>query len=329
MKKVFFLIITFILGIFVGYIGYNSAQFTHLNDLVTEAIEEERYAEIAKIFGGCCDTEPLVVESTDNVDMALFAGTSIVELTYNEERYYQYEPTYYLYMFNCNFSYITYNENLNNTALVFSDGVNEVIYPFVVNDNINSSYYVENRTTKDQAILNGLRDVTSNINNWGFMYVNITKSMVESLNNNLNGITSIKLIDNEGKDVVDTSITLDFNQDFFNYIEELVANYNIWLTAYEEGSDNVEAEKKFNEFYEPWLEKFEAEKETTGYSFPYDKAYLTPVKLIWKTVGMLSIYGAMMMGFYIIFFKIDRIKEILTRRKVAKAKMQSKNNKQK
>ena len=65
MKKFFYLLIVFILGIFVSYISYNSNKYDHINHLVDTAIEEGKYEEIAKIFGGCCDTNGVVKLETE------------------------------------------------------------------------------------------------------------------------------------------------------------------------------------------------------------------------------------------------------------------------
>ena len=87
-----------------------------------------------------------------------------------------------------------------------------------------------------------------------------------------------------------------------------MVEYNKWLTAYEKNENVKEAEKAFNQFYEPWHEEFEANKETTGYSFPYDTDYLVPSKVLWKTIGELGIYAAIMFGFYVLFFHFTQIK---------------------
>ena len=64
MKKFFYLLIVFLIGIFIAYISYNGNKYEHISGLVNEAIEKEEYAEIAKIFGGCCDTAPLAKDDS-------------------------------------------------------------------------------------------------------------------------------------------------------------------------------------------------------------------------------------------------------------------------
>lgn len=322
MKKVIYIVIVFILGIFVSYISYNSYQFSHIYGLLGEAIGSGKYEEVAKIFGGCCDTEPLLISENESVDLAVFSGTSISDVKYGEERRYQYEETYYIYLFNSSFSYITVNENENKTAFIFtSDNGNEYKYPFIVNDDINSEYYAKDDTSLEAALLKGPRNVTTNVENWGFMYLNLTKTMVEFIEGDLGGdITGIKLVNNEEEVILNENVNLDFTQGFYGYISELIVEYNKWLAAYTKNEGVDAAEKEFNEFYQPWLEKFEDEKENTGYSFPYGEDYLSPKSIIWKTAGLLTVYGLIMLGFYILFFKLDKIKAFFSNKQIKKTK---------
>lgn len=316
MKKFFYLLIVFILGIFVSYISYNSNKYDHINHLVDTAIEEGKYEEIAKIFGGCCDTNGVVKLETEKVDVAVFSGTSILDVTYGEERSYAYEETYYLYFFDLEYDYATFDGTDNAGAIVFNgDNGESYKYPLVVSESTNSEYLEKENFTKETALFNSTRNIVSNVDTWDFMYVNLTKSMIECINNYLKGgkIAGFTLLDNKGNEVVEVSATLDLSQKFFTDVNELIREYNVWLEAYDKNEDVKEAEKKFNEFYEPWLEEFNANKETTGYSFPYDSDYVVPGKVLWKTIGHLAIYTAIMFGFYLLFFHLEQLKELCDR----------------
>ena len=106
MKKIIYIVVIFLLGIFVAYLSYNSNKYQHIYDTVSSAIKAEKYEEVAKTFGGCCDTNPIAKVNNEKVDVAVFNGTSISDLTYGEERSYSYEPTYYIYMFNVDYGYV-------------------------------------------------------------------------------------------------------------------------------------------------------------------------------------------------------------------------------
>lgn len=311
MKKFFYLLIVFILGVFVAFVSYNSNKYQHIYDLVDTAIKEEKYEEIAKIFGGCCDTKPQVLEKNDKLDLAIYNGTSILDLTYGDKRTYAYEETYYIYFFDMKFDYQTFDGTDNATSIIFtSDNGMTYKYPLVVSESTNSEYLEKEEMTKDNAILKSPRNVVSNVDTWDFMFVNVSKSMVEAISKQLdNGeISGLAIIDNKGNPVVEIDVDFDFSQKFFNDIDELMVEYNKRLTAYEKNENVKEAEKAFNQFYEPWHEEFEANKETTGYSFPYDTDYLVPSKVLWKTIGELGIYAAIMFGFYVLFFHFTQIK---------------------
>ena len=310
MKKFFYLLIVFILGVFVAFVSYNSNKYQHIYDLVDSAIKEEKYEEIAKIFGGCCDTNPVVSEKNDKLDLMVYSGTSILDLTYGEQRTYAYEETYYIYFFDMKYDYQTFDGTDNASAIIFtSDNGMTYKYPLVVSDSINSDYLEKTEMTKDNALLKSERNVVSNVDTWDFMYVNVTKSMVEAiekqLNSNINGFV---IIDNKGNEVVEIDVNFDFSQKFYSDINELIVEYNKWLTAYAKNENVNQAEDTFNKFYEPWQKAFEENKENTGYSFPYDSDYLVPSKVLWKTIGELGIFAAIMFGFYVLFFHFSQIK---------------------
>lgn len=118
-KKFIFLLIIFVLGIFVMYASYNGNKYQSIFNIVDTAIKEEKYEEVAKTFGGCFDTTPIVNHKNENADVIVYNGTSIVDLTYGEERSYSYEPTYYIYIFNVKYEYDNYEGVSNDSAIIF------------------------------------------------------------------------------------------------------------------------------------------------------------------------------------------------------------------
>ncbi len=118
-KKFIFLLIIFVLGIFVMYASYNGNKYQSIFNIVDTAIKEEKYEEVAKTFGGCFDTTSIVNHKNENADVIVYNGTSIVDLTYGEERSYSYEPTYYIYIFNVKYEYDNYEGVSNDSAIIF------------------------------------------------------------------------------------------------------------------------------------------------------------------------------------------------------------------
>ena len=318
MKKIIYVVIVFLLGIFVAYLTYNTNKYQYILDLVTESIEEEKYDEVAKIFGGCCDTNELVLEKTEAVDLLVYSGTSISDVTYNGERSYTYEPTYYFYLFNVDFAYQTLDGSSNKTSLVFNfENGNSYTYPFEITEYVNTDYLEKENFTRENALLRSARSVSNSINTWDFMYVNFTKSMLDYMTTGENEgqkIVGFDLKNNVGEVVLSKTVNLDFSQQFFSDVDELIVEYNKWLVVYND-DDKSSAEKKtaqeeFNTFYDPWLVEFEANKETTGYAFPYGEDVLVPMKILWQTAGGLTIYTLVCFGFFILFFHFSVVKKL-------------------
>ena len=199
MKKIIYLVIIFLLGIFVTYISYNSNKYQNIYDMVETSINEEKYEEVAKTFGGCCDTNAIAKVKNDKVDVVVFNGTSISDLTYGDERSYSYEPTYYIYLFNVNYGYGILDGTKNDASIVFKGENGQTYkYPFTLNSYVNTELIEKENFTKETALFNSTRDVTANMETWNFMFVNVTKPMAEYISGYLGNskITGFSLTDN-------------------------------------------------------------------------------------------------------------------------------------
>lgn len=321
-KKVLYIGLALVIGIMIGVVGYSSNQFNHIYDLAKNAIEEKNYAEVPKIFGGCFDTHSIVEDQSDQLDIVVYPATSMTDLTYGEEeqRYLKYEEAYYIYLFEPKFTYINVSTSdsttENKTAFVFSSANgSSVTYPFVANDSINDTYYVEKPTTVTEAVLNQERDLTSTQSNWGFMFFTVTKTMLDEFQSQTReDITSLQILNNEGNPIFTADIPLNFSQPFFKDVEPLIINYNDYLDVYVTGENVDEAEQEFSDFYNLWLqEEFNEKKEEKGYTFRYEDKVLSPGSLIWKTFGMLVLYIVAIALFYILIFHFNWIRKIFSR----------------
>ena len=316
LKKIIYLVIIFVLGIFIMYASYSGNKYQNIYNIIDEAIKNEKYEEVAKTFGGCFDTKPIVQNKNENTDLVIYNGTSILDLTYGEERTYTYEPTYYVYMFNVKYNYDNYEGVSNDSSIIFKGENGQTYkYPFILSEKINSSLIETENFTKEAAILNSTRDVTSNMDTWNFMYVNVTKPMIEYISNHIDGsrIVGLDVTDNVGNVVATANVNFDFSQKFYSDVDLLISEYNTYLEAYNKGENTKEAEEKFNNFYGPWLEEFESKKEETKYTFPYDSDYIVSNKVLWQTIGHMMIYAAIMFGFYMLFFHFDIVGNIFIR----------------
>lgn len=317
-KKVLYFGVAVIIGIVVALLGYSSNQYNHIYGLTSEAISEKNYSEVAKIFGGCFDTKSIITEDSEDVDVVVYPGSSLTNVSYGDKKtFLAYEEAYYVYIFSPKFSYLTATNGdtmSNKTSLRFTSGTKNYDYPFIVSSTVNSSTYKEKPETALEAVLNASRDVTATQSNWGFMTVTVTKTMLDEFTR-VNGspITSMSILNNIGENVFTTDIDLTFSQSFFADIDELFVNYNIYLQAYLADNNNKEAVTTFNAFYEEWYKDFEASTATTGYTFRYDDSYLSPGKLIWQTVGMLALFLVMIILFYILLFHFAAIKRLFNR----------------
>lgn len=317
-KKIFYIAIAIILGIFVAYISYNSNQYTHLQNIVNKELKEENYQEIPKIFGGAHDSKPILEVKNDNVNVLIFNGTAVTDLKYKDSRYFKYETCYYIYLFDVNYTYLTSSNNLNKTSIEFiTKNGNSYNLPFILTSSINKDDYIAEPENLEEALLHSSRNIPADIDSWNFMTVKLTSKMAEIITENRNDIVGFKLIDHEGIVVGEYNVKLDFSQNFHkdSDVLELIDRYNEYLDIYLKGEDVAAASKEFDSFYSNWEEEFRNNKENTGYELPYGKDFLQPSSIVWKTVGFMAIYSLIMVGFYFIFFHLDFLQSLLSKNK--------------
>lgn len=324
-KKILYFGVAIIIGILVFIMSYSSNQMNHLESLVKGAIDNEKFHEVPMVWDGCFDTNSIIENNQDNLDIVLYPATSQTDITLKigeeSRREVEYEKAYYLYIFNAKFSLGNINDgatNYNETCLEFSSESNSSSYKyyFVVNEEINKGSYIEEPTTLAEALLNNSRDVTNTNETWNFMRVTLTETMINHITSSIGGeITKFDLKDSDGNIQYSSDVKLDFSQPFFTDVKDLFENYNIYLDSYLAADGDKtkiqEASDKFQEFYEAW--KIEFDKNEKGYTFRYDDNILTPSKLMWQTVGMVTLYAVVIVLFYILLFHFSAIRKIFSR----------------
>ena len=331
-KKVIYIGIAVVIGIAVFLFGYNSNQMNHLVNLVDEAIENEKYEDVAKIWEGCFDTKSIVSNDKDNFDIVIYPATSQTDVTYGTDstRYLKYEKAYYIYLFNMRFSYGSVNTgsgtNSNKAAIEFSNGDQSYSYYFIANDTTNSSSYIANPMTKEEALLNVSRDLTSTIDAWNFLKVTFTETMIKKIESSIGGeITGISIKDSTGETQFTANVQMNFSQEFFKDMEPLFTNYNIYLDAYLAANDDSAkidaAANAFTEFYgddkdttKGWANTTFKEYETQkGYTLRYGNDILTPSKIMWQTVGIEALYLVVAALIYIMLFHFKAVRALFSR----------------
>lgn len=318
-KKVLYFGVMVIIGMLFYTVSYNSNQYNYIYDLAQNAINNENYDELPKIFGGCFDTNEIIHEKEEEVEVLVYPGTSSSDSTYideseKEQRVLVYEESYYLYLFNSKFSYlnITNEETVSNkTAIRFNGSNGSYDYYFVVNDSVNSDIYKAAPKTLKELVLNSTRDLVTSNSNWNFININITKTMIELIEAEIGDITGFDLINNEGDSVYTCSAAFDFSEQFFTDVEPLIENYTQYLDNYLAGKND--AVEIFNEWYTPWQEEFSENSSQTGYSFRYEDDELVPSKVLWQTIGMMGLYVLCVLILYVLFFHFNDIRRIFSR----------------
>lgn len=328
-KKVLYFGVAIVFGILVYIIGYSSNQMNHLVGLVNNAIAEEEFYKVPMIWGGCFDTKSIVEDNSDKLDLEVYPATSQIDITYgtedNSQRYLEFEQAYYFYIFNAKFTTSTAvvgETSSNKTAVEFksSETGKGYNYYFVVSDTINSSSYVAEPTTKEEQLLNSTRDITNTKDDWNFMRVTFTKTMLDEIEKSLGGkITSLSINDCDGNSVYTTNISLDYSQSFFSdkKMVEMFTKYNTYLDSYIAANNDSDKIKELNNEwgtqFDAWKKEFIAESEVTGYAIGYESSVVTPSKIVWQTIGMLALYALVVILFYVLLFHFSAIKGLFSK----------------
>ncbi|MDE6660353.1 MAG: hypothetical protein K2J93_00840 [Anaeroplasmataceae bacterium] len=329
-KKILYFGVAIVFGILIYIIGYSSNQMNHLEGIVKNAIASEEYYKVPMVWGGCFDSKSIADNNSDKLDLMIYPATSQTDVTYgpedNSTRYLDFERAYYVYIFNAKFSIDTATDgtsSFNKTAIELASndvGSSSYDYYFIVNETINSSQYVKEPTSKEEALLNDAREVSNTNSNWNFMRITFTETMLKQISKEINGdINKLSVKDCDGNVIYSIDINLDFSQDFFaaSMIEEILTKYNKYLEDYvaAEGDSNrlKEINSTWGKEFDDWKQRFNENSPTSGYVMGYDRNVVTPTKLIWQTIGMMALYAVVILLFYMLIFHFSLIKRIFSR----------------
>lgn len=329
--KVVYIVFAVIAAVIVYFLGYNSNSVNHIVNLTNKAIESQNYVEVAKIHGGCFDINNLATEDSDDFDIAIFPATTLIQYSYYETEESEtpvtkakYDQAYYIYVFNPKFS-LTPNEvdglYLNDAGIKFKSASGSYNYKFQITETINKDDYNEKPLTFEDALLNGKRESVTYYENWNFINVTLTRSLINTVASQLKGdINSIDILDKDGEAIYTIDVKLDFSQEFFADVNDLCVEYNKFVDVINSkdatDEEKESADKAFETFYvgtedTPGFEEEFLKNE--NYSFRYADGYLQPGSLVWQTIGLIALFIAAAALLYFLLFHFAFIKEFIAR----------------
>ncbi len=324
-KKVLYVGVSVILAIVIYMVGYQSNQNNHIYELVSKNVSSGEYANVGRTLGGCFDTNSIVSENEEKLDLVIYPATTLTSsYQYGDQRYQHFETAYYIYLFKPQFSlWNTEDEKAPNKAgirFTASDG-SSYDYYYLVNEDVNSNCYVSNPNTLEEALLKNKRQHIIYQKQHGLLFTisTFTKTQLNLIKERLNGnaIDAISILDIRGEVVYTTNVQLDFSQAFFTDIESFSTRFDEYVQTVNATSDSKEKknlEKEFSEFSKEWQDNtFAPWIDEKGYTMRYDNNVLSPSSLIWRTIGMVALFGVVVVILYLLLFHFAAIKRIFSR----------------
>ena len=319
-KKVLFIGVALVIGIGVYFLGYNSNQANHIYDMVNNAIENEKYSDVGRVLGGCFDTKSIYEDNSDDYDIVIYPATSLTNrVSYGEDNvFYHYEKAYYFYMFKTRFSVDKTSSGMQKTGFRFYSENSSYDYHFIVNNDTNSDEYRSNPSNLEEVLLN---QEHQNLTNTELKFVNctLTNSQIKQIKEKIGGdIIKMGILNSSGDEIDQFEITLNFSEQFFHDLDPFVSTFDQYLqdAIAAEGDKNKtkELQNQFNDYSSNWEHNvFPALAEEHGYTLRFENEILSPASLVWKTVGMLALYAAVVVIFYILIFHFSKIKRIFSK----------------
>lgn len=327
--RIVYILIALIAVVLVYIMGYNSNSINHIINMTNEALESKDYVQLAKIHGGCLDVNNISKENSDDLDLAIFPATTLSSYSYykddkNKETVQtnSYDKAYYIYIAYPKFT-LTSNElngeYVNDAAIKFVSNEGSYTYKFEITETVNSKLYNKTPYSVNDIILKGQRQSLTYYENWGFINVTLSESVVNAISSDLKGdINKIEILDRDGKSVYSESINLDFKQDFFKDVQPLCDNYNTYINEVNSDDKAVKeaAEEKFNKFYEGTESSKGFEEtflENTNYTFRLADSKLQPGSLVWQTIGIEVLFVIVLVLLYFLLFHFQLIKRLISR----------------
>ena len=85
-KKIIYVVVAVFFGIAIFYINYATDQSAYKVDLIKNAIENEEYEIVPRLFGGLFDSESIIADSSDKFELKIYPGTERQVVEYEDDK---------------------------------------------------------------------------------------------------------------------------------------------------------------------------------------------------------------------------------------------------
>ena len=321
LKKIMYVLFS-LLAIFVVYcITYAEYEYEYRLDIINNALENNNYAEIGKIYETFFDSNSKIEDNSDKTDLVIYPSTYQTAIQYSDGiNHIDYEKSYSFYFFNNDFSLETKNKK-NLSAIRFHTQSGYYDYYFVVNTGVNTHILISEPATIEEALINVGRDYSVNNKELGFFNIVFSKRTLEGITKLANGkdgsgdINKISILDSNGQVVLEEEITFLFDDLFFVDNEEIISKFNEVFKKYKETKDGVERQKieeEFNLMLETWTKEFNELNHPT-YKLGYDESDLTSDSIRNTTIKNIIVFVIAEIILYIILFHWQDLMDIIIR----------------
>jgi hypothetical protein len=287
--------------------------------MINEALENNDYTSIAKIYETFFDSKSIINDRNDKTDLMIYPSTYQTAIQYSDGiNHIDYEKSYSFYLFNNSFSLET-KDKKNKSAIRFITNSGHYDYFFVVNTVINAEVLIPEPATIEEALINVGRDFSVNNRELGFINITLSKRAIEGITKLANGkegtgnINKIQVLDSNGQVVLEENIAFLFNEKFFVENEEIISKFNEVFKQYKETDDSFEQdriEEEFNSWLDEWTNDFNSSNHPS-YRLGYDETDLTPKDAMKKTIIVMVVFAVIDILLYVILFHWQDLMDLI------------------
>lgn len=328
--KIGYITVALVLCILFGVLNYNTGADEAYIDALKQAVASEDSKDLASLFSSFSlpyDSKPYVENSTDNENkLSVYGGVNMLTLNYKEtvddkeetKTYKNVENFYYIFIKKVTYpngDKIELDSTTNESGLRFYNEDGKYYdYHFVVSSKVNSDEYSTEIDSPTKALINSERNINTTFKKQGseydFIFANVGETLAKYIKEQLDGknIVKFNLVDRDGKLVYDDmNVRFDFSQSYFKDIEEFKDSFNIYYNSTDKESEEYKNAITF-------LENFKVSSlNNENYQEGLSRDQIYNAKLVWRTIGIVSLFVITFAILYILFFHFKLIKRIVFR----------------
>lgn len=319
LKKIIYILFSLLAGFILYCVTYAEYEYEYRLDMINEALENENYAEIAKIYETFFDSKSKIEDNSNDTDLLIYPSTYQTAIQYSDGlNHIDYEKSYSFYFFNNKFNLDSKNKT-NKSAIRFFTNSGYYDYYFVVNTGINTEVLISEPATIEEALINVGRDYSVNNRELGFFNIVFSKTMLDGITKLANGkdgsgnINKIAILDSNGQIVLEENITFEYDDVFFVDNNEIINKFNEVYNSYKETKDPIEQERieeEFNVMLEEWTINFNKLNHPT-YKLGYEEDDLTSDDIMGKTIIAMVIFVIIDVILYFVLFHWQDLMDII------------------